>query len=167
MVVLFCLMSVKLLEVVKLKLNVKLLVIVLSCLVCCLMWTVNIYNLLTIGFGALWFMHLVLGCSLNIFLANFFNRSGHRLFKSGLGWPAKNRVRSWVNPFLLLVKKFKFESSIGSGLVSKFWHVLPCLLASLQNLWMQIFGYFLSETNHCPWIYIYIYIYRALALIAM
>ena len=89
MVVLSCLMSMKHLVVVKLKLNVKLLVIVLSCLVCCLMWTVNIDNLLTIGFGALWFMHLVLGCGLNIFLANFFNRSGHRLFKSGWADPQK------------------------------------------------------------------------------
>ena len=42
------------------KLNVKL----LSCLV---LSVVYIYNLLTIGSGALCFMHLVLGHSLNIF----------------------------------------------------------------------------------------------------
>ena len=42
------------------KLNVKL----LSCLV---LSVVYIYNLLTIGSGALCFMHLVLGRSLNIF----------------------------------------------------------------------------------------------------
>ena len=54
---------------------------------------VYIYNLLTIGFGALCFMHLVLGRSLNIFLVKFFfNGSSHGL--SGLGRVDSQKIRS-------------------------------------------------------------------------
>ena len=56
---------------------------------------VFIYNILTIGFGTLCFMHLVSGRSLNIFLANFF---------------LTGRVMS--QPVLLRFKKFGFGSGI-------------------------------------------------------
>ena len=72
---------------------------------CLVLFVVYIYNLLTIGSGALCFMHLVSGRSLNIFLANFFNGLGHGLSGSGLVNPQKkkkkNRVDSCFNLFLL------------------------------------------------------------------
>ena len=46
--------------------------VILSCHVIFVVLLVYIYNILTIGFGTLCFMHLVSGCNLNIFLANFF-----------------------------------------------------------------------------------------------
>lgn len=45
--------------------------LILLCHVLSVVFLVYIYNILTIGFDTLCFMHLVLGCSLNIFLANF------------------------------------------------------------------------------------------------
>ena len=62
--------------------------LILSCHVLSIVLLVFIYNILTIGFGTLCFMHLVSGRSLSIFLANFFQQVG-----------------SWVNSFLLGVKK--------------------------------------------------------------
>ena len=63
-------------------------IVILSCHVLSIVLLVFIYNILTIGFGTLCFMHLVSRCSLSIFLANFFQQVG-----------------SWVNSFLLEVKK--------------------------------------------------------------
>ena len=62
------------------KLNVKLL---LSCLI--FVYIYKDYNLLTISFGTLCFMHLVSERNLNI----FFNKSSHGLFGSGQVDPQK------------------------------------------------------------------------------
>ena len=96
-----------------------------SCLV--FVYIYKDYNILIISFGTLYFMHLVSECSLNIFLENFF------LTDWVTGYPGQ--VKSWVNLFLLRVKKIGFRSGIfldGLGWVRKFWPVLSCLVFSMH-----------------------------------
>ena len=92
-------------------------IVVLSCLF--FVYIYKDYNLLTISFGTLCFMHLESEHNLNIFFSEFFL----------MGWPAK-KIGSSHRLTRFCFGSKKSDSGhlfFGSGHVKKFWLVLPCL----------------------------------------
>ena len=85
------------------------------------------------------------------FFSEYFYKIRSQVIRVRLGWPVKNQVRSWINLFLLHIKKFWFGSGIfwiRSKNSNPFYHIYLHVASSCLGHRLS----FCLKSNLSPWL---------------